>query len=59
MTENNIKYFKKGLKNIEYQIDITRDGNQWCALIGRDLQDGIAGFGDTITEALYDLSKRL
>lgn len=23
------------------------DGNKWCALYGENLQDGVAGFGDT------------
>ena len=23
------------------------DGNQWCALYGENLQDGVAGFGDS------------
>ncbi len=23
------------------------DGNQWCALCGENLQDGVAGFGDS------------
>ena len=23
------------------------DGNQWCALYGANLQDGVAGFGDS------------
>lgn len=23
------------------------DGDQWCVLYGKDLHDGIAGFGDT------------
>jgi hypothetical protein len=23
------------------------DGNQWCALLGDDLQSGVCGFGDT------------
>mgnify|MGYP001615362632 CR=1 FL=1 len=26
---------------------ISIDGNQWCALYGDNLQDGVAGFGDT------------
>lgn len=26
---------------------ISRDGNQWCALYGENLHDGVAGFGDT------------
>lgn len=28
------------------------DGNQWCALYGENLQDGVAGFGDS-PEAAY------
>lgn len=35
------------------------DGDQWMFLIGEDLQNGIAGFGDTIPEALNDLAKNI
>ncbi len=28
------------------------DGNMWCALYGDNLQDGVAGFGDTPDEAM-------
>jgi hypothetical protein len=27
------------------------DGNQWCALYGENLQDGVAGFGDSPADA--------
>jgi hypothetical protein len=27
------------------------DGNQWCALYGENLQEGVAGFGDTPSKA--------
>lgn len=27
------------------------DGNQWCALYGENIQDGVAGFGDSPDEA--------
>jgi hypothetical protein len=27
------------------------DGNKWCALYGENLQDGVAGFGDSPDEA--------
>ena len=27
------------------------DGNQWCALYGDNLQEGVAGFGDTPAQA--------
>lgn len=26
---------------------VTRDGDQWCALYGPDLQEGVCGFGPT------------
>ena len=32
-----------------------KDGNQWCILIGDNIQEGICGFGDTIDDALYHL----
>lgn len=33
------------------------DGNQWCALFGEDLQSGVAGFGDSPAEAMWDFDK--
>jgi hypothetical protein len=33
------------------------DGNQWCVLYGEDLQNGIAGFGDTPYLAVLDFNK--
>ena len=33
---------------------ISIDGNQWCALYGENLQDGVAGFGDTPADAAND-----
>ena len=30
------------------------DGNQWCALYGENLQDGVAGFGDSPELAAWD-----
>ena len=34
------------------------DGNQWCALYGENLQDGVAGFGDTpaLASVQFDLA---
>lgn len=31
------------------------DGDQWCALYGENLQEGVAGFGDTPELAMLDL----
>jgi hypothetical protein len=33
---------------------LQRDGDQWCVLFGRNLQEGIAGFGSTPHEAIMD-----
>ena len=35
---------------------IFRDGNRWCVLYGDNLQDGIAGFGDSPRLAVYAFS---
>ena len=36
-------------------IKVYRDGGQYCALVGENLQEGIAGFGVTPAGALLDL----
>jgi len=33
---------------------LTIDGNKWCALYGDNLQDGVAGFGDSPADAVAD-----
>lgn len=33
------------------------DGNQWCALYGDNLQDGVAGFGKSPADAMFDFDK--
>lgn len=37
-----------------YRPKLTIDGDQWCALYGDNLQDGVAGFGDSPMEAMWD-----
>ena len=36
---------------------LTIDGNQWCALYGDSLQEGVAGFGDSPAAAYHDFNK--
>lgn len=43
----------------ELSIVPFKDGNQWCALYGEDLQAGIAGFGNTPFLAMADLRDQL
>ena len=38
---------------------LNKDGNQWCVLIGPDLQEGIAGFGDTPVEAIANFKHNI
>lgn len=34
-----------------YKPRLFPDGNQWCALLGEDLQSGVVGFGDSPNDA--------
>lgn len=38
--------------------EIKIDGNMWCVLWGENLQDGIAGFGETPYLAVLDFNKQ-
>lgn len=42
-----------------FTIAVTKDGDSWCALKGENLQEGIAGFGDTPVLALGRLVEEL
>jgi len=37
------------------KIKLSKDGNKYVALLGEDLQNGVAGFGDSYHEAISDL----
>jgi hypothetical protein len=41
------------------QFTLVKDGDQWMALLGADLQEGKAGFGTTPEQALVELGKDL
>ena len=40
-----------------YRPRLLRDGNQWCALYGENLQEGVAGFGDSPGAAYWDFDR--
>jgi len=40
-----------------YRPRLSIDGNQWCALYGDNLQDGVAGFGDSPEAAYWDFDR--
>lgn len=33
------------------------DGDKWCALYGDNIQDGVAGFGNSPSDAMHDFDK--
>lgn len=35
---------------------LKRDGNQWCVLYGKNLQEGICGFGESPHKAIMDFN---
>ena len=43
----------KGAVQLVFEEELTpfKDGNQWCFLLGHNIQDGICGFGDTVLDA--------
>lgn len=45
--------------NQAHSVQLVQDGNQICALIGKNLVEGVAGFGATVPEALRDLADQI
>lgn len=43
--------------SLRYKPRLFIDGNQWCALLGENLQDGVAGFGSSPEKAYWDFDK--
>lgn len=43
--------------SVLYRPSLSIDGNMWCALYGANLQDGVAGFGETPEKAMLDFDK--
>ncbi len=41
-----------------YRPALSVDGDKWCALYGANLQDGVAGFGDSPDEAYRDFDRQ-
>lgn len=43
--------------SVLFRPSLSLDGDQWCALYGQDLQDGVAGFGDSPANAMNDFDR--
>jgi len=44
--------------HVIYKPKLSRDGSKWCALFGDNLQEGVAGFGNSPAEAMWDFDKQ-
>lgn len=40
-----------------FRPHISIDGDMWCALYGDNLQDGVAGFGKSPADAMWDFDR--
>lgn len=48
---------QRGRPSMLLRPQVFPDGNQWCALYGDNIQDGVAGFGDTPDLAYADFDR--
>lgn len=39
--------------SVLFKPKLFKDGDHWCALLGRDIQEGICGFGKSPASAMY------
>ena len=44
---------------MKLKIEINKDGNMWCALVGENLQKGCSGFAELPVDAIRDLCNDL
>jgi predicted RNase H-like HicB family nuclease len=62
---DNLKDLKKfRVDNVSYNdreipIRVYKDGDDWCAIVGLNIQEGVASFGKTISEAVSRLAHKI
>lgn len=44
--------------SVLFRPQLSLDGDKWCALYGENLQDGVAGFGETPEKAMLDFDQQ-
>jgi len=59
LTEDGFNRRCRDLYSDNRLVMIYKDGDAWCALIGENIQEGHAGFGNTVEDALIDLANGL
>lgn len=58
--DNSVAAYRRKLWAVVLGLVPKQDGDQWCVLWGKDLQSGIAAFGDTPEAAMihFDAAMR-
>ena len=59
MTRENLRYVAGQYERpcVLFRPKLTIDGDQWCALYGVNIQEGVAGFGKSPKEAMESFDK--
>ena len=55
-TEYHLRFVRER-PSILLRPGLSIDGNQWCALYGENIQDGVAGFGSSPEKAYEDFDR--
>lgn len=55
--EEPVAWLRQDRPSVLFRPHLSIDGNQWCALYGDNLQDGVAGFGDSPEAAMRDFDQ--
>jgi len=50
---------RRGMWAVIYGLVPYKDGDQWCVLLGENLQEGIAGFAETPAGAIADFDRAM
>ena len=56
---NNLALEQKLIPFSTLKPKIHKDGNQWCVLLGENIQEGVVGFGDTPMKAILAWNEEL
>lgn len=50
-------FYEQQRPSVIWRPRVFQDGNQWCALYGSNLMEGVAGFGDSPDAATRDFDR--
>ena len=53
------EYLLRPSVTFQQSLKISIDGDKWCVLMGGNLMEGVAGFGDSCQLAMNDFDKEI